>query len=276
MRFSSIVPVVIAIVSAFVAGMIALSVWQSFSHAPDPVVGVESSEVSPVAASPASVGGGTPGTLEGVKARGVLRCGVNAGSAGFATIDAKGNWSGFLVDTCRALGAAVLGDDTKVEYAPLGPKEALLALQSGEIDVLARNTTWTLSRDAGQGVDFTGIVYFDGQGFMVRKSLGVSSASQLSNATICTAAGTTMEQNVADYFNPKGIKYTLLTFGSRAELTKPMNQVAAMFLLPIPRHSIARLRRFPNQAITPFFQKLYLGSRLVLRFARATISGWIL
>jgi len=151
-------------------------------------------------------------TLEAAKGRGHILCGVSQGLPGFSNPDAKGNWSGFDVDFCKAVAAAALGGADKVRFQPLSAKERFTALQSGEIDVLSRNTTWTLSRDTALGLDFAGISYHDGQGFMVHKKIGVKSAKDLNGATVCSNAGTTTELNVADYFRSHGMKYKLVTF----------------------------------------------------------------
>lgn len=138
--------------------------------------------------------------LDGIKSRGQLVCGVNTGLAGFAIADSAGKWAGLDVDTCKAVAAAVLGDPNKVKYVPLNTQQRFTALQNGEIDVLARNTTWTLTRDTQLGLTFTGTTYYDGQGFMVPKKLGVKSAKELNGATICVQSGTTTELNLSDYF----------------------------------------------------------------------------
>lgn len=138
-------------------------------------------------------------TLAQIKQRGVLRCGVNTGLAGFSAPDSQGRWTGMDVDVCKALAAATLGDPGKIHYAPLSAQQRLTALQSGEVDILSRNTTWSLSRDT-QGMNFGPVVYYDGQGFMVPKALGVTSAKQLDGATVCVQTGTTTELNLADYF----------------------------------------------------------------------------
>ncbi|NHH99808.1 MULTISPECIES: amino acid ABC transporter substrate-binding protein [Oceanimonas] len=151
-------------------------------------------------------------TLDEVKQRGVLKCGVNSGLPGFSNPDDKGVWKGLDVDLCRGIAAAVFNDDGKVQYIPLNAKERLTALQSGEIDVLSRNTTWTSSRDTELGVNFAGINYYDGQGFLINKSLGVSSAKELDGAAICIQSGTTTELNVADYFRRNGIGYSAVVF----------------------------------------------------------------
>ena len=153
-------------------------------------------------------------TLEQVQARGQLVCGVNGptGLTGFGVPDDQGNWTGLDVDMCRAVAAAVLGDATKVKFVPLGSKERFTALQSGEIDMLARNSTWTFSRDTELGLDFVGVNYYDGQGFMVRKELGVTSAKELNGATVCVQTGTTTEMNLADYFRANKLELKSVVF----------------------------------------------------------------
>jgi general L-amino acid transport system substrate-binding protein len=138
-------------------------------------------------------------TLESVKAAGKVKCGVNTGLAGFAAPNDQGVWAGLDIDLCRAVAAAVLGDATKVEYKPLNAEQRFTALQSGEVDLLARNSTWTLSRDSQLGLDFVAVNYYDGQGFMVRKDLGVTSAKELKGATVCVQEGTTTEKNLGDF-----------------------------------------------------------------------------
>ena len=147
------------------------------------------------------------GTLDDVKTKGFVQCGVSQGLPGFSNPDASGNWTGLDVDVCRAVAAAVLGDAKKVKFSPLSAKERFTALQSGEVDVLSRNTTWTATRDTALGLNFAGVNYYDGQGFMVRKSLGVKSAMELAGAAVCTNLGTTTELNVADFFRANGISY---------------------------------------------------------------------
>ncbi|MCU0950131.1 MAG: amino acid ABC transporter substrate-binding protein [Burkholderiaceae bacterium] len=147
-------------------------------------------------------------TLDAIKQRGQVICGVNTGLAGFSAADSQGNWSGLDVDVCRAIAAAVLGDGNKVRFVPLNAQQRFTALQSGEIDVLSRNTTWTLTRDASLGLHFTGVTYYDGQGFMVPAKGKVRSAKQLKGATVCVQSGTTTEKNLTDYSraNNLGIK----------------------------------------------------------------------
>ncbi len=160
------------------------------------------------------------GTLDDVKAKGFVQCGVNTGLAGFAAPNDKGEWTGFDVDLCKAVAAAIFGDATKVKYTPTTAKERFTALQSGEIDLLARNTTWTLSRDTALGFNFAGINYYDGQGFMINaKSLqGVNSALQLSGASVCVQTGTTTELNLADYFRANNMQYNPVVFEKLEEV----------------------------------------------------------
>ena len=157
-------------------------------------------------------------TLDDVKAKGFVQCGVNTGLAGFAAPDAQGNWAGFDVDYCKAIAAAVFGDATKVKYSPTTAKERFPALQSGEVDVLARNTTWTINRDTALGLNFRAVNYYDGQGFMVRKSLNVKSALELSGAAVCVQTGTTTELNLADYFKANNLQYNPVVFEKLEEV----------------------------------------------------------
>lgn len=156
-------------------------------------------------------------TLSEVKQRGELRCGVNPGLVGFAAPDANGNWAGFDIDLCKAVAAAVLGDPAKVKYVPLTGQTRFTGLSSGEVDMLARNSTWTFSRDTDLKLDFGGVNYYDGQGFMVRKDLGVTSTKELDGATICIQTGTTTELNLADYFKANGMEYQPVNIDSNAE-----------------------------------------------------------
>ncbi len=159
-------------------------------------------------------------TLSAVKGKGFVQCGVNTGLPGFSNADEKGNWTGIDVDVCRALAAAVFGDAGKVRFTPLTAKERLTALQSGEIDILSRNTTWTLTRDSSLGIHFTGVTYYDGQGFMVSKDLGVTSARELDGAAVCILAGTTTELNLADYFRTHKMKYEPVVFDTGDQTVK--------------------------------------------------------
>ncbi len=179
-------------------------------------------------------------TLESVMDKGHLQCGVTSGLPGFSQPDDKGNWTGLDVDTCRAIAAAVFGDAKAVRFTPLTAKERFTALQSGEIDVLSRNTTWTLTRDASLGLNFAGVNYYDGQGFLVSKSLGVNDATELDGATVCIQAGTTTELNLADYFRAKGMEFKPLVFDTSEQtvqgfaagrcdvLTSDRSQLAAL------------------------------------------------
>jgi general L-amino acid transport system substrate-binding protein len=148
-----------------------------------------------LAAAPAQAGK----TLDQIKQRGQVVCGVHVGLAGFSQADSSGNWSGLDVDVCRAIAAAVVSDPNKVKWVPLTAQQRFTALQSGEIDILSRNTTWTMSRDASLGLNFTNTTYYDGQGFMVPAKANLKSAKQLKGATICVQSGTTTEKNLTDY-----------------------------------------------------------------------------
>ncbi|MBN9444862.1 amino acid ABC transporter substrate-binding protein [Bosea sp. (in: a-proteobacteria)] len=153
-------------------------------------------------------------TLDKIKARGHIICGTSEGVPGFSLQDKNGVWHGFDTDVCRALSAAIFNDPDKATYLPLSSKNRLVALQAGEIDVLSRTTTWSLGRDIGQGVSFTFVNYYDGQGFMVRKKLGVNAVKDLNGASICVAQGTTTELNLADYGRTHGIKFETVAFGT--------------------------------------------------------------
>jgi general L-amino acid transport system substrate-binding protein len=159
-------------------------------------------------------------TLAAVKSRGILNCGGNGSLAGFGLPDAQGNWTGLDVDFCRALAAAIFDDPKKVKFVPLSAKDRFTALQSGEVDVLARNTTWTSSRDTSLGLNFTGVNYYDGQGFMVRKSLKVNSALELNSAAVCVQQGTTTELNLADYFRANKMTLKTVNFATADEAIK--------------------------------------------------------
>ncbi len=165
-----------------------------------------------------SISAASAGTVDEIKKRGMLACGVSQGLPGFSNPDKAGKWSGLDVDLCRAIAAAVLGDANKVTYKPLSSKERFTALQSGEVDLLSRNTTWTLSRDTALGLDFRAVNYYDGQGFMVPKKLGIKSALQLSGAAVCTNTGTTTELNVADYFRANKMEYKIVAFEKADEV----------------------------------------------------------
>lgn len=146
-------------------------------------------------------------TLEEVQERGYLQCGVSTGLAGFSTTDDQGNWTGLDVDYCRAVAAAIFGDAESVRFTPLSAVERFTALQSGEVDILSRNTTWTMSRDTDLGLNFVGVTFYDGQGFMIPNELNISSALELSGATVCVQPGTTTELNLTDYFSANDMEY---------------------------------------------------------------------
>ena len=164
-----------------------------------------------------AIAGSHGSTLDVVKERGKLMCGSNTGLAGFGNPNDAGVWEGIDVDVCRAVAAAVFGDASKVEYVPTTSKVRFTVLQSGEIDVLSRNTTWTVSRDSDLGLDFVGVNYYDGQGFMVKSSLGVSSALDLDGASVCIQVGTTTEMNLADYFAFHGMSYESVPVETNSE-----------------------------------------------------------
>ncbi len=157
-------------------------------------------------------------TLDDVKKKGFIQCGVSQGLPGFSNPDDKGHWSGLDVDFCRAVASAIFNDPEKVKFTPLSAKERFTALQSGDVDILSRNTTWTMSRDTQLGLAFSVVNYFDGQGFMVRKEMNINSALQLSGASVCVNTGTTTELNLADYFRANNMKYELVAFEKSDEV----------------------------------------------------------
>ncbi len=159
-------------------------------------------------------------TLDAIKQRGQLVCGVNPSLPGFAAADSNGNWTGLDVDVCKAVAASILGDANKVKWVPLSAQQRFTALQSGEIDVLSRNTTWTLTRDASLGLVFTGITYYDGQGFMVPKKTKVTSAKQLKGATVCVQSGTTTEKNLSDFSKAAGLNIKPVVFETQEATNK--------------------------------------------------------
>lgn len=157
-------------------------------------------------------------TLADIRSKGFVRCGVSQGLPGFSSPDTKGHWTGIDVDVCRAISAAIFGDPDKVKYTPLSAKERFTALQSGEVDLLSQNTTWTLVRDTSLGLNFTGVTYYDGQGFMAPKRLNVKSAKQLNGASVCVNIGTTTELNLADYFRANNMTYKPVVFEKADEV----------------------------------------------------------
>jgi len=156
-------------------------------------------------------------TLDNIKAKGALSCGVSTGIAGFSATDSNGQWKGLDVDMCKAVASAVFGDASKVKYVPLTAKERFTALQSGEIDMLSRSTTWTNTRDTSLGLNFAGVNYYDGQGFLVSKNIGVKSALELDGATVCIQAGTTTELNLTDYFKANKMTYKPITYDTSGQ-----------------------------------------------------------
>ncbi|WP_299921625.1 amino acid ABC transporter substrate-binding protein [uncultured Pelagimonas sp.] len=170
------------------------------------------------AAATLTAGAAAASTLDDVKAAGKLKCGVSQGLPGFSNPDDSGKWTGLDVDMCRAVAAAVLGDAEAVEYVSLSAKDRFTALSSGEIDILSRNTTWTITRDTDLGISFAGVNYYDGQGMMVPANLGVSSATELDGATICTNTGTTTELNITDYFKQHGMTFELVALENSNEV----------------------------------------------------------
>ncbi|WEM41147.1 transporter substrate-binding domain-containing protein [Photobacterium sp. DA100] len=168
----------------------------------------------------APVSSASSDTLAKIQKQGYLQCGVTTGLPGFSNPNEKGEWEGIDVEFCQAVAAATLGDKTKVKYIPLTAKERFTALQSGEIDLLSRNTTWTLHRDTALGINFTGVNYYDGQGFMINKALEIESAAELDGAAVCVQSGTTTELNLADYFRHREMKYTPVVFDTAAQTVK--------------------------------------------------------
>ena len=176
------------------------------------------------------------GTLSVVKKRGYVACGVSQGLPGFSNPDDTGLWTGIDVDLCRAVAAAVFGPGRKyVKFTALSAKERFTALQSGEVDLLARNTTWSMHRDTALGVDFTGVNYYDGQGFMVRKDLGIKSVRELDGASLCTNLGTTTELNAADYFRTNNMQYEIVAFEKADEAVAATIPVVATPTQPTSR-----------------------------------------
>ena len=199
-------------------------VWRRFwlrkeFHMTEPMGGIMSRFLFTTVFTAATIVAGVAvaGTLDDVKARGALKCGVHSGLTGFGAPDANGVYQGFDVALCKAIAAAVLGDATKVKYVPTTSETRFTSLAAGEIDVLIRTSTWTFSRDADLKLDFVAVNYYDGQGFMVSKDLGVSSARELDGAKICIQAGTTTEMNLTDYFKANSITYLPVPIADDAE-----------------------------------------------------------
>lgn len=200
---------------AFLVGIvIGAAALYFFMPGPGPARDTTRQAESTKAVTPSAPSGAT---LQTVRKRGYLQCGVSQGLPGFSNPNDKGEWSGIDVDFCKAVAAAVFGDASKVKYRPLNAKDRFTALQSGEIDLLSRNTSWTMSRDTSLGFDFAGVIYYDGQGFIVKKASGITSAAQLNDATICTQTGTTTELNMADYFRGQNMRYKVLAYEKNEE-----------------------------------------------------------
>jgi len=244
------------------------------------VVGFGALATVAMAAAPASAA-----TLDTVKSRGQLVCGVNNSLAGFSAPDDKGNWSGLDVDYCKAMAAAIFGDASKVKYVPLTAKERLTALQTGEIDVLARNTTWTMSRDTSLGLNFAGVNYYDGQGFMVKKSLGVKSAKELNGASVCVQSGTTTELNLADYFRTHKMTYQSVVFDTSDQtlqgfesdrcdvLTSDQSQLYGLrSKLPDPSKAGVLPEVISKEPLGPVVRQ---GDDQWLNIARWTLFAWL-
>ena len=215
------------------------------------------------------------GTLEDVKARGTLNCGVSTGVPGFAEPDANGKWQGFDIAVCRAVAAAVLGDNNAIEFVPTTSKTRFTSLASGEIDMLARNTTWTLSRDVDLKFDFVGVNYYDGQGFMVKASTGITSASspEIDGVTVCIQTGTTSELNLSDHFRSIGMSYEPLPVesGSEASGEYMAGHVTCSLLTALHLQRVVQPQRF--QQITLFFQRSFQKSRWA-RLVRHGDNEW--
>jgi general L-amino acid transport system substrate-binding protein len=192
--------------------------------------------------------GAQAATLDDVKAKGHIQCGVSQGLIGFSNPDDQNNWTGLDVDFCKAVAAAVFGDATKVKYSPLNAKERFTALQSGAIDVLSRNSTWTMSRDTSLGLSFAGVTYYDGQGFMVPTKLNVKSALELNGASVCTQTGTTTELNLADYFKANKMEYKIVAFEKNEEVLKAYQEGRCDVFTTDQSGLYAEVLKFPNPA----------------------------
>ena len=212
-------------------------------------------------------------TLASIKERGELICGGNGTLAGFGLPDPQGNWTGFDVDFCRAMAAAIFNDPKKVKFVPLTAKDRFTALQSGEIDVLVRNTTWTLSRDTSLGLDFPAITYYDGQGFMVRRALKVSSALELNDASICVQQGTTSELNLADFFRTNHMGLKTVTFATGEDALKAYESGRCDAYTTNSSGSTASGKNSPSQAAASFCRRSSPRSRSARPCGTATING---
>lgn len=211
---------ILAVIAGLVVGYL---LYPLFNPGSDPVAqnggsAPDAPAADAVSADPAPATAAERSTADFVREKGYVQCGVSQGLPGFSNPNDDGDWSGIDVDICRAVAAAVLGDASKVRFTPLSAKERFTALQSGEIDILSRNTTWSLTRDSALGLDFVAINYYDGQGFMVRKDSNVKSVLELDGAAVCTNTGTTTELNVADYFRANGLAYSIVAFEKSDEV----------------------------------------------------------
>jgi general L-amino acid transport system substrate-binding protein len=209
------------IVVSALGGFLAHEVYRPTPAQPDNSIPapVPQQAAAPQPAAPQAVPQAAGATLQAVRQRGFVQCGVNTGLAGFGLTDSQGKWVGFDIDVCRAVAAATLGDAEKVRYTPLTTQQRFTALQSKEVDILSRNTTWTLGRDTSLGLNFVAITFFDGQGFMVPKSANITSAAKLSGASVCVQPGTTTELNLADYFRSNAMRLQPVVIESFQELT---------------------------------------------------------
>jgi general L-amino acid transport system substrate-binding protein len=216
---------------------------------------------------------GASPTLKAVKARGTLRCGVNPGLAGFALPDSRGGWRGFDVDFCRALAAAVLSDPQEVTFVPLANEKRLEALTRGDVDLLSRNTSWTFSRDAGGGVDFAGISYFDGQGFLAPRSLNLQSAAELSGAKICVQSDSTSALNVADWFKARGLNYTLALYPTEAK-AREAYQAEACDVLTADISTLASARSLLNNPTNHVLLPEVISKEPLGPVVRQGDAGW--
>jgi len=215
---SRILPIVLALAVGLIAGFLLSPMFSEPEQSVVVAEGTDSdSSENAVVAEPLPIVE-NKSTLDLVRAKGFVQCGVSQGLPGFSNPNDSGDWSGIDVDLCRAVAAAIFGDADKAKFTPLSAKERFTALQSGEIDVLTRNTTWSLTRDTALGLDFVGINYYDGQGFMVRKDQGIKSVMELDGAVVCANTGTTTELNVADFFRSNGLAYSIVAFEKSDEV----------------------------------------------------------
>ena len=221
----------------------------------------------------ATAGGASAQTLKTVKDRGMLVCGVSQGLTGFSAVDDKGVWSGFDVDYCRALAAAIFNDPGKVQFVPLSAAERFPALQAGKIDVLSRNSTWALGRELEFNVVFAGVTYYDGQGFLVPKAQNVTSALELDGAKICVQAGTTSQANLTDFFAANGMKLEAVVVSSPAEAASAYQEGRCSGISSDVSQLHAERLSSPSRAIVWCFPTSFRKSRSDPLFGRTTCSG---